>query len=124
RMRRLVGDLLLLARADPERVQPRRAVDVSTVVLEAAGELEPVADEHELEIDAQPVAVHGVRDELHRLTLNLIENAVKHTPPGTRIRAATGADNGEAVLIVEDDGPGIPAELEERVFDRFVPAGR
>jgi signal transduction histidine kinase len=52
--------------------------------------------------------------------LNLIENAVRHTPPGTHIRASTAADNGDAVVVVEDDGPGIPPEIERRVFERFV----
>jgi two-component system OmpR family sensor kinase len=124
RMRRLVGDLLLLARADAERVRPRRPTDLSDVVVEAAGELEPVADDHHLLVDAHPVVVRAVRDELHRMTLNLLENAIKHTPPGTHIKVATSALNGEAVLVVEDDGPGIPPELEPRVFDRFVRAGR
>jgi signal transduction histidine kinase len=124
RMRRLVGDLLLLARADTELVQPRRPTDLSEVVVEAAGELEPVAEDHHLLIDAHPVVVRAARDELHRLTLNLLENAIKHTPAGTHIRAATSAMNGEAVLVVEDDGPGIPPELERRLFERFVRAGR
>jgi two-component system OmpR family sensor kinase len=64
--------------------------------------------------------VPGVRDDLHRLTLNLIENAARHTPPGTHIRASTGTEDGTATLTVEDDGPGIPPELGKRVFDRFV----
>jgi two-component system, OmpR family, sensor kinase len=120
RMRRLVGDLLLLARADARRTQSRSPTDLADVLLEAASELGPVADDHELSIDAQPAVVPGVKDELHRLTLNLIENATRHTPPGTRIRASTAIDNGTAVLTVEDDGPGIPPELGPRVFDRFV----
>jgi signal transduction histidine kinase len=124
RMRRLVGDLLLLARADAKRVQPHRPTDLHEVVMEAASEIGPVAEDHDLQIDATPVVVSGARDELHRLVLNLIENAVKHTPPGTHIRAATARDNGEATLVVEDDGPGIPPELGEHVFDRFVRSGR
>jgi signal transduction histidine kinase len=119
-MRRLVGDLLLLARADARRTQSRSPTDLADVLLEAASELGPVAEDHELSIDAQPAVVPGVKDELHRLTLNLIENATRHTPPGTRIRASTAIDNGTAVLTVEDDGPGIPPELRPRVFDRFV----
>jgi two-component system, OmpR family, sensor kinase len=120
RMRRLVADLLLLARADARRVQPRGPTDLADVLLEAASELGPVAEDHELSIDAQAAVVAGVRDDLHRLTLNLIENATRHTPPGTRIRAATHVEDGKAVLSVEDDGPGIPPELGERVFERFV----
>ncbi|HJS93221.1 MAG TPA: HAMP domain-containing sensor histidine kinase, partial [Solirubrobacteraceae bacterium] len=120
RMRRLVGDLLLLARADARRTQSRGPTDLADVLLEAASELGPMAEDHELSIDAQPAVVPGVKDDLHRLTLNLIENAARHTPPGTHIRAATAIENGSAVLTVEDDGPGIPPELGSRVFDRFV----
>jgi two-component system OmpR family sensor kinase len=123
RMRRLVGDLLLLARADAKRVQPRRPVDLAEVLIEAAGELEPVAGDHELSVSPRRATVLGARDELHRLVLNLIENAVRHTPPRTRIHALTRVDDGQAVLIVQDDGPGIPPELRERVFERFVRGG-
>jgi two-component system OmpR family sensor kinase len=124
RMRRLVGDLLLLARADARRVQPRRVTDLGDVLAEAAAELGPVAERHELSIRAAPTIVDGVRDELHRLVLNLLENAVRHTPPGTSVRASLESRDGEAVLVVQDDGPGIPDELRERVFDRFVRGGR
>jgi two-component system OmpR family sensor kinase len=124
RMRRLVGDLLLLARADARRVQPHRPTDLAEVLVEAASELGPMADHHELSISAEPVVVDGVRDELHRLILNLLENAVRHTPPGTRVQASTRAADGEAVITVQDAGPGIPDELAGRVFERFVRGGR
>jgi signal transduction histidine kinase len=120
RMRRLVGDLLLLARADARRTQSRGPTDLADVLLEAASELGPMAEDHELSINAQSAVVPGVRDDLHRLTLNLIENAARHTPPGTHIRASTAIENGAAILTVEDDGPGIPPELGKRVFERFV----
>ncbi|MGO9906847.1 MAG: sensor histidine kinase [Solirubrobacteraceae bacterium] len=123
RMRRLVGDLLLLARADARRGQSRGPTDLAGVLLEAASELGPMAEDHELSIDARPAVVPGVRDDLHRLTLNLIENAVRHTPPGTHIRAWTGVENGTGLLTVEDDGPGIPPELGRRAFERFVRGG-
>ena len=126
RMRRLVGDLLLLARADAARAQPHRRTDLGEVLIEAAAELGPVADHHEFSIDAEPAAVDGVRDELHRLILNLLENAVRHTPPGTRVRAARwpAPTAGEVTLVVQDSGPGIAPELAERVFERFVRGGR
>jgi two-component system, OmpR family, sensor kinase len=120
RMRRLVGDLLLLARADAQRAVSRGPTDLADVLLEAASELGPMAEDHELSIEARPAVVPGVRDDLHRMTLNLIENAARHTPPGTHIRAGTSVHDGVAVLTVEDDGPGIPPELGSRVFDRFV----
>ena len=81
------------------------------MLLEAASELGPMAEDHELSIEARRRVVPGVRDDLHRLTLNLIENAARHTPPGTHIRAATLGAERHGVLTVEDDGPGIPAEL-------------
>ena len=120
RMRRLVGDLLLLARADARRAVPHRPTDLRQVVVEAAAELGPVAEGHDLTVDAQPATVQGARDELHRLVLNLLENAVRHTPPGTRIRVSLAASGEEAVLEVTDDGPGVPPELHDRVFERFV----
>ena len=123
RMRRLVADLLLLARADAGRTAARAPVDLSTVVVDAASELEPVAAAagHELQIDAPVGAtVEGARDELHRLALNLMDNAVKHTDAGTPIRAIVRRDQAAVVLIVEDEGPGVPDELRGRVFDRFV----
>jgi two-component system, OmpR family, sensor kinase len=124
RMRRLVGDLLLLARADAQRVQPHKSTDLGEVLTEAAGELGPVAEDHDLVIEPGTAMVSGVRDDLHRLALNLIENALRHTPPGTHVRAGTGTENGDAVLAVEDDGPGIPQELQRRIFERFVRGGR
>jgi two-component system, OmpR family, sensor kinase len=124
RMRRLVGDLLLLARADAKQAQPHQATRLDQVLTEAASEIEPVAERHEMSVSAEPVVVSGARDELHRLVLNLIENAVRHTPPGTHIRASTAVNGHDAVLVVEDDGPGIPRELRERVFERFVRSGR
>jgi two-component system, OmpR family, sensor kinase len=121
RMRRLVGDLLLLARADARRESPHAPTDVSRVVVEAAAELGPVADGHELRVDADREAVvEGARDELHRLALNLMENAIRHTPAGTHVHAQVVTEDGQVVLTVEDDGPGVPSDLRERIFERFV----
>src|SRR5215217_8247270 len=120
RMRRLVADLLLLARADAGRQSPHQPVDVSSVVTDAAAELEPVAGDHEISISAPPgMVVDGARDELHRLILNLMENALRHTDPGTAVEAQVARDDGYVVLAVEDDGPGIPEELRDKVFERF-----
>ena len=120
RMRRLVGDLLLLARADANRQLPHEPTDVSRVLVEVAAELGPVSDGHHLTIDADDAVVDGTRDELYRMTLNLVENAIRHTPKGTHIRATVGRDNGEVVLAVQDDGPGVAPELREQIFERFV----
>jgi two-component system, OmpR family, sensor kinase len=120
RMRRLVADLLLLARTDVGRVVPREPCDLAQIAVEAAGELGPVSVEHEIVLDVQPAIVEASRDELHRVTINLLENALRHTPPGTRIRVATQAGGGQATLTVEDDGPGVPPELAPTLFERFV----
>jgi two-component system OmpR family sensor kinase len=66
------------------------------------------------------VPVLGNPDELHRMVLNLLDNAVSHTPDGARIRVRVEADGATATLEVADDGPGIPDANREQVFDRFV----
>jgi signal transduction histidine kinase len=120
RMRRLVADLLLLARADAGRIARHVPVDVASVVTEAAGELEPVSDGHDITVSAPSGAtISGARDELHRLALNLLENALRHTDPGTAVEASVERINGQIVFSVEDDGPGIPPELHDKVFERF-----
>jgi signal transduction histidine kinase len=120
RMRRLVADLLLLARTDVGRVVPRQECDLAQIVVEAAGELGPVSEQHEIVLDVHPAPVEAARDEIHRLAINLIENALRHTPPGTSIRVRTELDGSQARLIVADDGPGVPAELRPTLFERFV----
>jgi signal transduction histidine kinase len=121
RMRRLVADLLLLARADAGRVSARQDCDLAEIAAGALAEVRPVAGEHELALSSDgPVTVEGNPDELHRMVLNLLDNAVRHTPDGTEIEVNVERDNGRAVLEVSDDGPGIPAGMERQVFGRFV----
>jgi two-component system OmpR family sensor kinase len=124
RMRRLVADLLLLARADAGRAPAQRhPVDLSEIVAAAASELEPVAGDHEISVSAPPgTEILGLQDDLHRLVVNLMENALRHTDPGTAVEASVERSNGHVVLAVEDDGPGIPPELHEKVFERFFRA--
>jgi len=120
RMRRLVADLLLLARTDVGRVVPREPCDLAQIAVEAAGELGPVSDEHEIVLDVQPAIAEAARDEIHRVSINLIENAIRYTPPGTQIHVSTRESDGEARLVVQDDGPGVPPELSSTLFERFV----
>jgi two-component system OmpR family sensor kinase len=121
RMSRLVSDLLLLARADAGRESARGEVDLGEIATAAVAEVTPVADGHRLMIrEAEPIAVLANADELHRLALNLLDNGVRHTPEGTEIRVAVERRNGDAVLEVSDDGPGIPAGMEDQIFSRFV----
>jgi signal transduction histidine kinase len=120
RMRRLVADLLLLARTDVGRVVRREPCDLAQIVVEAASELGPVSAAHEIILDAQPALVEASRDELHRLAINLLENALRHTPAGTKIRVWTAAGDGEVTLVVQDDGPGVLPEVAASIFERFV----
>jgi two-component system, OmpR family, sensor kinase len=123
RMSRLVSDLLLLARADAGRTGARRECDLAAVAAAALSEVRPVADGHHLTLaEHGPVPVEGNPDELHRLAINLLDNGLRHTPAGTEIRIAVERRNGDAVLEVSDDGPGIPAGMEAQVFSRFVRA--
>ena len=120
RMRRLVADLLLLARTDVGRVVRREPCDLAQIVVEAAAELGPVSTEHDIVLDVHPAIVEASRDELHRLTINLLENALRHTPPGTKVSVETSTAGDQAMLVVQDDGPGVPPELAPRLFERFV----
>ena len=121
RMSRLVSDLLLLARADAGRVGQHRPCDLAEVAGNAAAEVRPLLGDRELAIENErPLPVLGNPDELHRLVLNLLDNAARHTPPSARIELRLRRQGGDAVLELADDGPGIPAELREQIFDRFV----
>jgi signal transduction histidine kinase len=121
RMRRLVADLLLLARTDAGRVVKRERCDLAQVVVEAAAELGPVSGAHEIVLDAQRAVVEASGDELHRLSINLIENALRHTPPGTEVRVSTATlPDGFVELVVADNGPGVSPEIAPTLFERFV----
>jgi two-component system, OmpR family, sensor kinase len=121
RMSRLVSDLLLLARADAGRIGSRRECDLTEIGAAALSEVRAVADGHALSFEADgPVAVKGNPDELHRLALNLLENGLRHTPPGTEVSLAVERRDGEAVLEVSDDGPGLPPSSGDQLFARFV----
>jgi two-component system, OmpR family, sensor kinase len=116
-----VSDLLLLARADAGRASARRECDLAEIASGAVAEIRPVAAGRELTVESDgAVPVDGNPDELHRLVVNLLDNAVNHTPAGTVVRVHVGRDDGSAVLEVSDDGPGIPTGMEEQVFGRFV----
>ena len=121
RMRRLVADLLLLARADAGRSGPRRACDLREIAEAALAEVRVVASDHRLTVqDGDDVWVDGDPNELHRLVLNLLENGVRHTPPGTEVDVSITAREGAAILEVSDDGPGLPDGAGDQIFGRFV----
>jgi two-component system, OmpR family, sensor kinase len=121
RMSRLVGDLLLLARADAGRLDKHRRCDLAEVAGDAAAEAAPLMGERTLTVDNDhPLWVEGSSDELHRMILNLLDNAARHTPAGSTIELSLAEAGGNAVVEVADDGPGIPVAMREQVFDRFV----
>ena len=121
RMRRLVADLLLLARTDAARVPSREPCELGQIVVEATSELGPVTGDHEITLDIHAAPLEAARDEIHRLVINLIENALRHTPPGTEIHASTATlPDGRVELIVADNGPGVPPEIAPTLFERFV----
>ncbi len=121
RMNRLVGDLLLLARADAGRVGSQTDCDLAAIAAEALEEVAPVADGHDISAALDdPARVHGNPDELHRMVLNLLENSIRHTPVGTQVRIEVARADGTARLVVSDDGPGLPEGMESQVFERFV----
>ena len=121
RMSRLVSDLLLLARADAGRSAPRRDCDLAELAGNAVGELRPIAGEREIVVhNAGEVPVAGNPDELHRLISNLLDNAVRHTPDGSRIEISVAAEGDLARIVVSDDGPGLPEGMGRQAFERFV----
>jgi two-component system OmpR family sensor kinase len=121
RMSRLVADLLLLARADAGRISERTDCDLAEIAGNAAAEVAPFAGGRQLNLDnGRPVPIHGIPDELHRMVVNLLDNAVRHTPDGSTIELRLDVDGDKATVEVADDGPGIPDGMREHVFDRFV----
>ena len=121
RMSRLVSDLLLLARADAGRLDQHRRCDLAEIAGDAAVEAAPLLGDRTLTVDNdRPLRVEGSPDELHRMILNLLDNAARHTPAGSTIELALRVEGDEVVVEVGDDGPGIPAAMRAQVFDRFV----
>jgi signal transduction histidine kinase len=121
RMRRLVSDLLLLAQADAGRTTSRAPVDLAEIASSAVDEVRPVANGHPLAANIEhPLPVDGNADDLHRLVVNLLDNAIRHTPTGAKVELEAKRSNGDLELSVSDEGPGLPKGKEDQVFERFV----
>jgi signal transduction histidine kinase len=121
RLEALVGDLLELARASTSS-GTAISVDLAAVASSAVDRWSAPAAEGRREIalgTREPVQVFADPGDLAHVVDNLIENALKYSPPGTHITIATALSDGRAILVVADDGPGIPAEERTRVFERF-----
>ncbi|MFW6775903.1 sensor histidine kinase [Nocardioides sp. CPCC 205120] len=126
RMRRLVEDLLLLARLDAGRPMAHEPVDLTRLLLEAVADAQVLAPEHHWRLDLpdEVVEVTGDAHGLHQVVSNLLTNARRYTPAGTTVTvaAATEEHDGDAVVLlrVADDGPGFPPAIADHAFDRFV----
>ncbi len=124
RMSSLVEDLLLLARLDSGPNVDVKPVDLSEVVINALSDARVAGPDHvwQLDLPDEPVVALGDRFRLHQVVANLLANARTHTPPGTQVRAAVTVRGPEALITVADTGPGIPEDIQARVFERFTRA--
>jgi two-component system OmpR family sensor kinase len=124
RMRRLVNDLLLLAQADAGLKLHRQPVEMDTLLLEVYRQAQVMAQGVTVRLGAEDQAmVSGDADRLRQLLLNLVDNALKHTPPGSGLVTLTLRRAGGWVQVgVEDNGSGIPPEDLPHIFQRFYRA--
>lgn len=118
RLSTLVDDLLLLARSDEHStaVDPDD-VDLDHIVLLEAERLRRQG-RLDIHVDVQPARVAGDRQQLERLVRNLCDNAARHATATVHLQVSSRADG--TVIVVQDDGPGIPVADRSRIFDRFV----
>lgn len=125
RMRRLIEALLLLARQQAGNDQPvREACDLSAIADDTAAQLRPLAESRGLRLTTRlrPAACLADAAALSILAANLVRNAIQHHRPGASegfVEIASGYDEGRVFLSVTDNGPGIPAEDQPHVFERF-----
>lgn len=121
RLEALVDDLLDLAGAATTPPAGTN-VDLSAVVEEAVERWQAPASDAEKTVAAgrcEPALVFADPGDLAHVVDNLVENALRYTPPGANVTVESGVANGRATLVVADDGPGIPDEDRGRVFERF-----
>jgi signal transduction histidine kinase len=121
RMSLLVDDLLALARRQQPTLE-HEPVDLGAAVAEASDDFVVPAETRDIVLDraiAPGVVVTGDREALKRVVANLLDNAVRLAPAGSRIRLATGSEGTRAWIAVTDEGPGISPEDQQHVFDRF-----
>ena len=123
RAARLVQQLLTLARNEPGAVErPLAMTDITGIARQVVAELAPVAEAKGLDLGLSAdnsVLTLGDADALHTMLGNLVDNAIKYTPPGGAVDVAVMTDAGRACWVITDSGPGIPVTERERVFDRF-----
>lgn len=124
RMSKLVEDMLLLARLDSEPNLGLDAVDVTEIAVNATSDAQVAYPAYDWGVDlpGEPVIARADAHQLHQVISNLLGNAGKHTPPGTVVTTAVRAHGPAVIITVTDNGPGIPQELQQSVFERFVRA--
>ncbi len=124
RLTRIVDDLFLLARADSGSVAARReSLYLEELVYDATRSVRPLADSRNVRVELGEVIeapFDGDADLLGRLLLNLLDNAIKHSPPGSTVAVEMARLDGRYAISVIDAGAGVPAEDRERIFERFV----
>jgi two-component system sensor histidine kinase KdpD len=126
RLNRLVGNLLDLGRIEAGVLRVAEdALDLEDVVSGAISLVEARAGLRRIEVVGDEGAVVGDPILLEEALVNLLDNAIRHTPEGSAIRISTGPGDGPGMarLTVEDSGPGVPDEALPRIFDRFFRAG-
>lgn len=128
RLDRFIGSLMELARIEAGEMQLRRQWNsLDEIIMAAMKRAEPRTRAHKIELwldDALP-PVNVDEAALVEVVYVLVDNAAKYSAPGSTIKVAAKAGADKTVrVIVEDEGPGIPAELRERVFDKFFRAMR
>jgi len=120
RMGSLVEDLLMLARIDQSREIVMADVDLSTLITEAVTSAQVAGPEHPITSDiAHDVHTQGDSDKIYQVVTNLLANARAHTPAGTAIHVATYSAEDGTNVTVADKGPGLTAEDQQHVFERF-----
>ncbi|HEX5937690.1 MAG TPA: ATP-binding protein [Actinomycetota bacterium] len=119
KMNRLVDDLLDLDRLDRGNVQPERSpTDVGELAQKIAREL-PGMESHPIRVEADPVLVDVDAAKVERVIENLLVNARRHTPAGTAVHIRVHGRSNGVVLVVEDEGSGIPDDLKDVLFEPF-----
>jgi len=124
RMSKLVENLLLLARLDNGQRPDFAPVDAAEVLVNAVSDAQVVDHTHVwmLQLPDEPVMVWADPNQLHQVIANLLGNARKHTPEGTKVDASAQQQGAYVVITVTDNGPGIAPDLLGHVFERFARA--
>ncbi|SDS53672.1 ATP-binding protein [Opitutus sp. GAS368] len=123
RMNTLVGQLLRLARLESDELPiQRRTVELRQHLAAACDSVAVLAEEKQIQLDLEcPAGLQATADVtlLLHAVVNLLDNAIRHSPPGSTIRLGVDRENDVVNITVIDQGPGIPAEHRERIFERF-----